>query len=460
MKNIMLMIILCSTYGLNSFVFILFMYKFLTLKSNVPKIILPGLWSIAYILVLIKQYISFNVNTVVGDLLNLSFIIIVFLYLIICSKLFFNGSLSKRIFVLGLMYILSVFTDIISFAVCSICFHASIEKFSVLGYPNAIATIMSVTLQIVIALYGSRFNKSSRNFWGVIKNYKEMSFLIVFNALLSIPSILLFNNRSARISIVLTVAVLQITIGTLCSIYSVFLYIKKSKSENEYKLKMIELDKDYQLNEHISENLNSLRQLRHDMRSHFQYIKSLSQEGKNDLLNKYIDSICLDIEKTKDILTLNNKLLCVIIHEKKKLAKEKNIQFETIITMENFGMQDIDLNSLLSNILNNAIEAAEKVSISNSRYINFSVNWINEHQYCIECENSIKTKPYINRRGELVTSKSNKTEHGLGLSIIRKISKKYDGYTEIDFDEQYFLIRVVIPLSKKEGASHEYSHSG
>lgn len=94
----------------------------------------------------------------------------------------------------------------------------------------------------------------------------------------------------------------------------------------------------------------------------------------------------------------------------------------------------------MGNILENAIEASsthEKPSICFKMYKE-------ENQLHIQCDNTFTTAP-IFENGKLITTKENKTTHGIGTQNICSVVEAYHGTIQFSVDEQ-FHVTITIPL--------------
>ena len=102
---------------------------------------------------------------------------------------------------------------------------------------------------------------------------------------------------------------------------------------------------------------------------------------------------------------------------------------------------EIDLISLLGNLINNAIEAAQD---SRRKYIGLQIYRNETNNYAIlKLENSFVKVP--EKKGTVFeTSKSNKKLHGIGLEHVKKIIKQYEGYLDIEIEDNIFRVSAML----------------
>ena len=107
-------------------------------------------------------------------------------------------------------------------------------------------------------------------------------------------------------------------------------------------------------------------------------------------------------------------------------------------------MEDIDMCALLANLLNNSVEACEKIE-KDKRWINLRIKKQNEMLF-IWIENSMKERK-IEKSKFFETNKEDKKLHGLGMKSIDNVIKKYDGHKEYEIQKDKFLIYISIPIN-------------
>lgn len=209
-------------------------------------------------------------------------------------------------------------------------------------------------------------------------------------------------------------------------------YSKSSKTAAElYELKAIEqkqeIDNTYM--QIIEENNNDLKIFCHDIKNHLEQISKLSDNPK---IKKYVNSLYGTVNDYSYTGMSDNKILDIIISKYNSLCQNKriNITFDTKTANLDF-MEDVDLANVMNNLLDNAVEAAEK---SQEKKILVSVYSKNNTMQIIKITNSSDTAPKVSEH-RLLTSKKNKTLHGLGLTSVKNTLKKYDAILDWNYDE-------------------------
>lgn len=205
---------------------------------------------------------------------------------------------------------------------------------------------------------------------------------------------------------------------------------QKQKIENTY----------FELLEHQNEELQIFV---HDMQKHLDNISKLS--SNSDKSKEYIENLSKDLSDSNKIGKTANKLLDLIIDKYKYISLKQNIQFETDIHSSNLSfISDNDLTSIFNNLLDNAVDAAEK---SSERKIELSINGFGS-MLTIDLTNSCDTAPKL-KNDKLVSTKGTQGIHGYGFKSISKAVKKYSGDIEWDYneDEKSFSISILFPKS-------------
>ena len=184
----------------------------------------------------------------------------------------------------------------------------------------------------------------------------------------------------------------------------------------------------------------TLKMITHDEKNHLLAIKAIAN---NSEVNEYIDKIYGEIKESSLIGNTDNKYLDLLLNKYKSESDSNQIDFDYSIKTANLSFMDYaDLISMMSNILDNAIEAAKK---SDDKTISLSINRNNSFDI-LTCSNSCDYKPESTGE-DLKSTKSQIGIHGYGFKSIKRTAKKYGGEVEWTFDDltNTFTITIVFP---------------
>jgi len=106
----------------------------------------------------------------------------------------------------------------------------------------------------------------------------------------------------------------------------------------------------------------------------------------------------------------------------------------------------LDFVSLFSNIIDNAYEACSKIADKNDRLISINIS-DDKLDYIIVVTNTTLPIRNISRfRKEGASTKSKKTNHGLGLSIIENLVHKHEGMINFEvLNDRFFQVKIEVP---------------
>lgn len=192
----------------------------------------------------------------------------------------------------------------------------------------------------------------------------------------------------------------------------------------------------------IQESQIRVRKLYHDMNNHIICIEKLY--GNNRDVRNYIESVRTELNCLESEISTKNMILDIIVNEKKNICDENNIDIEIDINFSKCNFIDmVDICSIFSNMLDNAIEACMKLN-EDKRFIKLKGTIVNS-MFVIKCENS-KSNAITLKKGSILSDKSDSFVHGLGIKSIKSSVKKYDGEYGMDFSNDKFIMYIYIPL--------------
>lgn len=250
---------------------------------------------------------------------------------------------------------------------------------------------------------------------------------------------------SSQILLGIRLDFLQMLLGIsgvlLAGVVYLFLRMRENRKEQEYiEQKNHFLEQNYLV---AKESYESNAKLYHDMWNHFLLIQKYLEKGQIAEAQKYL--LKLIGNHTEYMIEVRTGIEAVdyILSQKEKWASEKGIDMSIHAEYpKNCRIDPVDLCTILTNLLDNAIEACERCSPEIERKIKLTIRRI--HQFIIiKIENSSSTTPTI-RNEKMMTTKINKSMHGWGIQNVRAAVEKYHGVMEYDYKNNIFTMNVML----------------
>ena len=163
---------------------------------------------------------------------------------------------------------------------------------------------------------------------------------------------------------------------------------------------------------------------------------------------EYVGNINLELNSMNNSFNTGNKIVDIILSDKKSICIKNNINFECFLDLSKLDFVDMnDICIIFSNAIDNAIQACQKIKTNSlKKFISIKVTYVNS--FCvINIENS-KINKILSKKGNIITDKKDKFHHGLGIKNIKNIVNKYDGEVSIKFDDEKFLLTIMIPIKR------------
>ena len=177
----------------------------------------------------------------------------------------------------------------------------------------------------------------------------------------------------------------------------------------------------------IMESQHRFRALRHDMKNHILALQVLVQRKEVEEADKYLDSMKNFMDNPGEYVKTGNDTVDSLLNYKILKANEVLKVVETKISIpEQLRLRSFDLNVLLGNLLDNAIDASmqtEDKKLKITIKLDKGILFLN---ICNSCHRIAG-----GRSDFLETTKDDKVNHGIGLKNVRRIVEKYHG--EITF---------------------------
>ena len=193
----------------------------------------------------------------------------------------------------------------------------------------------------------------------------------------------------------------------------------------------------------MNEKNTELRRFRHDTKNLMLALASLIKEGKYNQAIEYIDKMQGTMEKNKvKMFDTGNFIADVLLESKAKTAAQYGIKMTIEGNIPANKIEDVNLVILISNLLDNAIEAARQVEGDKK----IEIQSVLKKSIWILAVKNTCIKDVVIRDNRIETTKDNKEAHGFGLSNIERVTKKYAGMLQLSCENQVFTARATLML--------------
>ncbi|EQF27025.1 putative membrane protein [Clostridioides difficile CD160] len=212
--------------------------------------------------------------------------------------------------------------------------------------------------------------------------------------------------------------------------------MKIEKQANHIKEKYYDLLENQQI---------QIRKIRHDMNNHFQMIESYLEVNDTDGAKEYFNQLKISLGTLSGKQFCKNQALNSILNLRHTKLEENGVDVHFNIDIDNhLGIEPIDLCTIFSNSLDNAIEASLKIQDLSNRKVVLKARC--EKEYFSYLLTNNKVNPINKKQDLFVSDKKDSYSHGYGIENIRGIVDKYNGELNISYTDNEFSLFLYIRL--------------
>jgi len=240
--------------------------------------------------------------------------------------------------------------------------------------------------------------------------------------------------------------ILTVTMGLLPANLVLFYllqnFVLRSRENQELKLQEERTKNQLELYRSREDSYKKLRAREHEFKNQIGCIHGLLTEGNFGEATEYSQKISNKMDSFSNLYDTSHLVINIIINQKHQQAKSKGITIIFLLDMlKDINIEDDDLVILLSNLLDNAIEACEKID-EEKKIIYFRMQ-IEENSVVIATKNPI-VSPFEKTEGKTLTStKDNPEQHGMGVVNIDQVVRKYNGDSEYSCSDGFFYYTII-----------------
>lgn len=205
-----------------------------------------------------------------------------------------------------------------------------------------------------------------------------------------------------------------------------------------------EFETEYSFFKNYKEQQQDTIKFCHDWNNHMLLLQKMLQKEEYEKAEDYFKDLTAVTPRSVYQIATGCELLDLILSTKMDILEKQKITLQCKGEFSNLHFdKQVDGCILLSNLLDNAIEANTK--IEGNRYILIKAR-TTEQLFYLEIRNPMDGKlQQVNNR--IVTTKEKKDGHGIGLQNVYEIIEKYQGEYQIETTGQEYAIKIMFPMN-------------
>lgn len=356
------------------------------------------------------------------------------------AMIFFIGKWQKKLFLCGAFCALLYCVDYFSFIMLNSLIDSNYLENNAI---QVILVLLCKTVLFVVVLGIEHFWNRGREVqlagtaWILMISFPVLSMVIM----LVMPFSFLGRNSST--------GYLTVSFGIMLMNVVMFEWLKfvseRDKRWNQIRLLQERNEERIQIYHEMSANYEEQKRILHDYNNHVSCIQGLLKSRQYQEAEAYVEKLADSFPDNMQSVDVNHPILNVVLNEKYRLAKRKDISLLFYANdLSDLWLEEQDVVSLLSNLLDNAIEASEKLDGEKKIWIKLVKE---KRQFVLSIRNPVSA-PVVIENNEIHTSKEDKRKHGIGLKNVQMILDKYYGMGMMRYEEGCFFYTAVIPEIK------------
>ena len=308
---------------------------------------------------------------------------------------------------------------------------------------DAIMVIFSKTMYFISLVMLKRFAPGRSG-----KSTPEMVWLIPL-PICSCLFFMLFNKMFAQVDYGARAVFIVLGIMLIATNFAVYIICDRIVERNARIQYLQEIEHkneiDFQKYNLLKEKYEDMRIMAHDFNKYCKSIEGMLGENSGAAL-EMIRSL---ESKNRSLLLVeytDNDALNVLLTQKSEECSHNGIDFQIYIQDVSLSfINEADTVAIFANLMDNAIEASGR---STAKKIFLSIYEMNNAFTVIRLDNSAGNEPIISN-GALMTSKSDKTLHGIGMSSIKKALADYDGKIRWSYNSETKTFNTTVLINHR-----------
>lgn len=304
-----------------------------------------------------------------------------------------------------------------------------------------LAALFSLLFILVIGkLYSKKYKVGIKKI-GIVKLFFFTMLAIADTYVVTIMASILDKNLLGNYKLGYIISFLIVLIGIFIQLASVILLIiSRDTYKEKEEITQKYLDEQIRHYEYLEQREKDTKKFRHDIKSHMQVLSAMTKNGMYSNFDSYMEEINMQIDCLGNVITVNNGIVDAIINKYYSEALQKGIDINIKGMLSNeCSITPYDLCTIFSNLLSNAVEAAEKAV---EKRISMECRYTDD-SIIIITKNTFKDEGQF-RHSKIITTKNDIEYHGFGIDNIKDAVERNNGMLDIDIKDSIFTILLML----------------
>ena len=248
------------------------------------------------------------------------------------------------------------------------------------------------------------------------------------------------------LKILMTLFFVCMIAGNMILFYAFQKYTENLNENSKQQLVLLYQRSEVERLTKIAEWNDNYNEIVHNTAHYLKVIGQLAFEGKNDEICKVVDKLNGKLNREEISEYCNHKMLNIILSEYSIKAESVGVVFDAYVEPGCIlnHIQDVDLITMLGNLLDNAVLAASKKEKDTSVVVRIFMQ--KEGKLCVIKVVNDFVEKIQEVKGRLISTKKEAGMHGIGLVSISKIAEQNNGYLEHYIIDGKFNAVVVLAV--------------
>lgn len=369
------------------------------------------------------------------------------LYLLICMILV-EGNIWSRIFHWLLLVVVTMSAELIF----SLLLQVSTEEATNMIFDNKFLMISSIlTMKLLEFILLTIIKQMSKISVRKVSAKVFASFILIpiatFGIMFLIPYIREVKATISGWEVILLFFYMLLLVGNISLFYVFTKYSQmleermlQQLSEVRYEERKQSYDKAELLDERYKERI-------HNIKYYLKQVGIYLEERQYEKIADVLSEFQMGIHKEERDLICSNRFLNALLTDYRGAAKKNHVHTDIFVEagFKIEFMREIDITSVLGNLLDNALEAAKKCD---KGIVSVALYMENGGSLAIcRIENNYVGE-LRNEGTKLLTTKENPELHGIGLQNVKRLVDRYSGYIQQEYEKGVYVTTVILPVQE------------